>query len=374
MFLGSNKNKSMFENIYKNKNVLITGHTGFKGSWLTSWLLKLGANITGVSNEIPTKPAMFNEIGLASKILDINLDIRNLEDLKKVINSSKPDFVFHLAAQAIVSTSYRDPVETISTNVIGTMNVLEALRDYDKSCVAIMITSDKCYDNVEWTWGYRETDQLGGKDIYSGSKGAAELVIKSYVNSFFKNDERIKVCVGRAGNVIGGGDWAADRIIVDCMKAWNNNKKLEIRSPNATRPWQHVLEPLSGYLSLGQKLYNDKSINGEAFNFGPRSEQNHTVVQLIKDLSKFFELKNNLGYEITDNIKFHEASLLKLNCDKALSFLRWESTLHYKDTIRLVAEWYKHYYDKNSNLYEFTLNQINEYEKKATDNKKYWTK
>lgn len=363
----------MFENLYKNKNVLITGHTGFKGSWLTSWLLKLGANVTGVSNQIPTKPAMFDEIGLASKITDVKSDVRNLENLKKVIKSNQPDFIFHLAAQAIVSTSYTDPVETISTNVIGTMNVLEALKDYDRPCVAVMITSDKCYDNVEWIWGYRENDHLGGKDIYSGSKGAAELVIKSYVNSFFKDGNKIKVCVGRAGNVIGGGDWAADRIIVDCMKAWNNNKKLEIRSPNATRPWQHVLEPLSGYLSLGQKLYNDKSINGEAFNFGPRSEQNHTVVELIKDLSKYFKLKNNLGYEITGNIKFHEASLLKLNCDKALSFLKWEPTLHYKDTIRFVAEWYKYYYDNNSNLYEFTISQINEFEKEASYNNNYWT-
>ena len=367
------KKKKMFENIYKNKKVLITGHTGFKGSWLTSWLLKLEATIIGVSNDIPTNPAIFNEIGLKSKILDINLDIRNLKDLKKVIKINKPDFIFHLAAQAIVSTSYKDPVETISTNVIGTMNVLEALRDYDSPCIAVMITSDKCYDNVEWIWGYRENDHLGGKDIYSGSKGAAELVIKSYYNSFFKNSDKIRVCVGRAGNVIGGGDWAADRIIVDCMKAWNNNKKLEIRSPNATRPWQHVLEPLSGYLSLGQKIFNDNSINGEAFNFGPKSEQNQTVVQLIEDLSEFFELENNSAYEITGDIKFHEASLLKLNCDKALSFLNWESTLEYKDTIRLVAEWYKYYYYNNKDLYKFTLNQINEYEEVAIKNKKYWT-
>ena len=258
---------------------------------------------------------------------------------------------------------------------MGVVNVLEIARvtDYIKSIV--VITSDKCYNNVEWPWGYKETDHLGGKDIYSGSKGAAELIINSYYHSFFKDDDsNVKVATARAGNVIGGGDWAENRIVPDCMRAWSENEIVKIRSPNATRPWQHVLEPLSGYLSLGQKLYNDESINGEAFNFGPRSEQNHTVVQLIKDLSKYFEFKNNLGYEITDNIKFHEASLLKLNCDKALSSLKWESTLIYKDTIRLVAEWYKHYYNNDTNLYEFTINQINEYEKVAIDNKKHWTK
>ena len=366
----------MFKNIYKNKNVLVTGHTGFKGSWLTTWLIKLGANVSGISNGIPTNPSIFEEINLSKKINDIRLDIRDLNSLDNAINNCKPDFIFHLAAQAIVSKSYKDPVETISTNVIGTMNVLEVMRNYDcKKCNVIMITSDKCYDNVEWICGYKESDQMGGKDVYSGSKGAAELIIKSYVNSFFHENHPVKISTGRAGNVIGGGDWASDRIIVDCMKAWSKGQKLEIRSPKATRPWQHVLEPLSGYLTLGERLSNNLSLHGEAFNFGPRSEQNQTVVELIKDLSdnSSFKIKK---FEITDNINFHEASLLKLNCDKALSFLKWDSTLLYKETVNLVANWYDYFYntEKQKKLYDFTLDQISQYEEIAIKNNKIWTK
>ena len=363
----------MFNNIYNNKNVLITGHTGFKGSWLSSWLIKLGANVTGISDGIPTSPSMFEELNLSNKLNDLRCDIRDLDSLKKSIYDTKPDFIFHLAAQAIVSKSYSDPVDTISTNVIGTLNVLESLRNYKNPCTTIMITSDKCYDNVEWIWGYKESDHMGGKDVYSGSKGAAELIIKSYFNSFFLHNHPVKISTGRAGNVIGGGDWASDRIIVDCMKAWSNGEKLEIRSPEATRPWQHVLEPLSGYLSLGEKLYNDSSLHGEAFNFGPRSEQNQTVVELIKDLSNNCNFKHK-KFEITDNIKFHEASLLKLNCDKALSLLKWDSTLYYNQTINLVAKWYDKFYnsDSNNDLYKFTLDQITEYENIALDRKKSW--
>ncbi|MAC40702.1 MAG: CDP-glucose 4,6-dehydratase [Pelagibacterales bacterium] len=363
----------MFNNIYKNKKVLITGHTGFKGSWLSSWLIKLGANVTGISDGIPTSPSMFEELNLSNKLNDLRCDIRDLDSLKKAIYDTKPDFIFHLAAQAIVSKSYSNPVDTITTNVIGTMNILESLRDYKNPCTVIMITSDKCYDNVEWIWGYKESDQMGGKDVYSGSKGAAELIIKSYVNSFFNDNHPVKISTGRAGNVIGGGDWASDRIIVDCMKAWSNGEKLEIRSPEATRPWQHVLEPLSGYLSLGEKLHNDSSLHGEAFNFGPRSEQNQTVVELIKDLSNNCDFKDK-KFEITDNIKFHEASLLKLNCDKALSYLKWDSTLYYKQTIILVAKWYDKFYNSGSNndLYKFTLDQISEYENIALNSTKNW--
>ena len=365
----------MFKNTYKNKNVLVTGHTGFKGSWITTWLIKLGANVTGLSIGIPTSPSMFEEINLSNKINDIRLDVKDLDSVKKVINDCKPDFIFHLAAQAIVSKSYSDPVDTITTNVIGTMNILESLRYYDNSCTVIMITSDKCYDNVEWIWGYKESDHMGGKDVYSGSKGAAELIIKSYINSFFKNDHPVRIAIGRAGNVIGGGDWASDRIIVDCVKAWSTEKKLEIRSPEATRPWQHVMEPLSGYLTLGEKLHNNSNLHGEAFNFGPRSEQNQTVVELIKDLSQNLNFKTK-EFEITDNIKFHEASLLKLNCDKALAFLKWDSTLYYSDTINLVSKWYDQFYNFNNdkNLYDFTLNQISKYESIALENNKSWTK
>lgn len=365
----------MFLNTYKGKKVIVTGHTGFKGTWLSTWLIKLGANVIGVSKDIPTNPSMFNELNLSKQLKHIVEDVRNLSALKTIIDTEQPDFVFHLAAQAIVSTSYSDPVETMSTNVIGTMNIMEVLRNFSKPCTAIMITSDKCYENVEWIWGYKETDKMGGNDVYSGSKGAAELVIKSYIHSFFSSNHPVKIAIGRAGNVIGGGDWAQDRIVVDCMRAWSNSQNVEIRSPNATRPWQHVLEPLSGYLQLGEALTNDSKLHGEAFNFGPRAEQSHSVVSLIRDLAKqwgFSSLEE--AYKITGNIPFHEASLLKLNCDKALYFLKWESNLNYSETISLISSWYLAYYSNKSDLYEITLNQIGTYEKFAFDRKRAWAK
>ena len=366
----------MFANIYKNKKVLITGHTGFKGSWLTTWLLKLGANVVGVSKDIPTNPSMFKELNLEEKIKHYEEDIRDLSKVTEIILDEKPDFLFHLAAQPIVSTSYSDPIETISSNVMGTANILEALKTSNHNCTAIIITSDKAYDNVEQVWGYRENDKMGGKDIYSGSKGAAELIIKSYYYSFFKKENcNIKLAIGRAGNVIGGGDWAKDRIVVDCMKSWSRGEKVEIRSPNATRPWQHVLEPLSGYLNLGQVLYEDESLHGEAFNFGPRAEQNHTVVNLLTDLSKYWNFEDSSkAYKVTDNIPFHEAGLLKLNCDKALFYLKWQANLEYKDTIRFTSEWYYNFYkNKNKSALDKTLEQIMEYENMAKNKGLKWT-
>lgn len=366
----------MFNNIYSGKKVLITGHTGFKGSWLTAWLLKLGANVIGVSKDIPTKPSMFEELGLANRISHHVADIRNLEAMKTIILSERPDFLFHLAAQAIVSVSYSDPVETMTSNVVGTMNVLEALREVEHPCVAVLITSDKCYDNVEWVWGYRETDAMGGKDVYSGSKGAAELVIKSYVNSFFmKGDHPVRIGIGRAGNVIGGGDWAKDRIVVDCMRAWNEGRAVEIRSPQATRPWQHVLEPLSGYLALGAALAADRQLHGEAFNFGPRAEQNRTVVDLLTELGKHWGFASpEEACRVTDNIPFHEAGLLKLSCDKALFHLKWEATLSYVETIRLIGEWYSGYYREKADMYNLTLEQIASYEAFAGERDRIWIK
>ena len=251
----------MFNNPYQNKKVLITGHTGFKGSWLTTWLLRLGATVVGISKDILTNPSMFEILGLKDKIRHHSFDIRALNLLKNTIQKEKPDFIFHLAAQAIVSVSYEDPVETITSNAIGTMNLLESLRKIDWGCTAVIITSDKCYDNVEREQGYKETDTLGGKDIYSGSKGAAELIIKSYLESFFLSfNHPVKVGIARAGNVIGGGDWAKDRIVVDSIKAWSKKRFVEIRSPKATRPWQHVLEPLSGYLVLAYYLKKNHSL------------------------------------------------------------------------------------------------------------------
>ena len=365
----------MFNNIYKDKKVLITGHTGFKGTWLTIWLLKLGAKVVAISKDIPTNPSMFEESNLKEKIKHYQEDIRDLDRMKDIISTEKPEILFHLAAQPIVSTSYSDPIETISSNVMGTTNILESLKMSNHICTAIIITSDKAYDNVEQVWGYKEDDKMGGKDIYSGSKGAAELIIKSYYHSFFKNTEsNIKLAIGRAGNVIGGGDWAKDRIVVDCMEAWSQNKVVEIRSPEATRPWQHVLEPLSGYLNLGQVLYEDDTLNGEAFNFGPRAEQNHTVKQLLEDLSVYWNFEDvNDAFTITDNIPFHEAGLLKLNCDKALYHFKWQANLEYKDTIRFTSEWYYSFYKSESNIFDKTLDQISEYENMAKEKELAWT-
>jgi CDP-glucose 4,6-dehydratase len=369
------KINEIFGNVYYGKKVLITGHTGFKGTWLTSWLLKLGANIIGISKDIPSCPSMFELIN-HKDISDFRFCITNLELLKKTVLNVEPDFIFHLAAQPIVSKSYLDPYETIMSNVIGTTNILETLRFIKKECKVIIITSDKCYDNIESIWGYKEIDKLGGKDIYSGSKGAAEIIIKSYYESFFKNNHFIKIAIARAGNVIGGGDWAKDRIVVDSVTAWNLGLKVEIRSPKATRPWQHVLEPLSGYLRLGQMLFVENSlVNGEAFNFGPKSEQNHTVIKLLKDLSKYWGFKNNTNaYEITDNIPFNEAGLLKLNCEKASLFLNWEPTLTYEETIEFIGEWYHTYYIKKGDIEKLTYNQIDLFELKALENKLIWIK
>lgn len=365
----------MFANIYKNKKILITGHTGFKGTWLTTWLLKLGANVIGISKDIPTHPAMFEVLQLEDKIRHYQQDIRDLSAITAIITDTKPDFLFHLAAQPIVSTSYTNPIETISSNVMGTANILEALKTSNHPCTAIIITSDKAYDNVEQVWGYKEDDKMGGKDIYSGSKGAAELIIKSYYHSFFKSDKcNVKLAIGRAGNVIGGGDWAQDRIVVDCMTAWSKGEKVEIRSPNATRPWQHVLEPLSGYLHLGAKLYQNNALAGEAFNFGPRAEQNHTVKQLLEDLSLYWNFKQtNEAFSVTDNIPFHEAGLLKLNCDKALFHLKWQATMQYAQTIKFTSEWYYDFYHNISDIYKKTIDQISKYEALAKESNQSWT-
>jgi len=363
----------MLLNIYKNKRVLITGNTGFKGSWLTVWLLKLGAKVCGVSDEIPTNPSMFEQLSLEKKIEHHYVDVRDLDKLQQVVNKFKPDFIFHLAAQAIVSKSYEDPLNTITTNVIGTSNILESIKNIKHKCAAVMITSDKCYENVEWEWGYKETDHLGGKDIYSASKGAAEMIFHSYYHSFFENkNPNINIGSARAGNVIGGGDWAKDRIVVDCIKNWADGKTVEIRSPEATRPWQHVLEPLSGYLTLGANLFNNSKLNGESFNFGPKAEQNRTVLELIKDLGDGFNISNNIAkYKVIDNIPFHEAGLLKLNCDKSLFHLKWEANLYYKDCIDLVRDWYLSNI-REENMYDVTFDQIDFYERKANQKELIW--
>jgi CDP-glucose 4,6-dehydratase len=367
-----------FTGVYQGKSVLVTGHTGFKGSWLVAWLLKLGAKVIGFSDRIPTEPAMFEVLGLESRIEHHLGDVRDAATVLKLIQDTRPDFVFHLAAQAIVSTSYQEPLDTISTNVMGTANILEALRHLDHFCTAVIITSDKCYENVEWLWGYKETDYLGGRDIYSGSKGAAEVIFHSYYWSFFRDPQKtpVRIATGRAGNVIGGGDWAKDRIIVDCVRSWVQGQTVNIRSPDSTRPWQHVLEPLSGYLTLGSELSRDQSLCGESFNFGPRTEQNKTVVTLLGDLRRHWaQDPTGESYRITDHIPFHEAGLLRLNCDKAAFHLKWEATLNYAECVEMVGRWYSNFYGDNPlNSYDLTLSQIDQYENAAVSRNLAWIK
>lgn len=365
---------SFFNHAYKGRKVLVTGHTGFKGSWLATWLTKLGAEVCGYSNHIPTSPSLFEASGLDKQIRHELGDIRDIERLRAVYRSFKPDFVFHLAAQAIVSTSYAEPFETFSVNAMGTAVVLEVLRESDSPCVAVLITSDKAYDNVEWPWGYRETDRLGGKDIYSGSKGAAELVFNSYYHSFFtKPDCPIRIATARAGNVIGGGDWATDRIVADCVRAWCRNDVVQIRSPNATRPWQHVLEPLSGYLALGSKMVDESGLHGESFNFGPRAEQNATVLELLASLAKVWGFDNpDDGYVVTNNSPFQESSLLKLNIDKALLALRWEPNLSYAECMEMTGVWYRDVQKHGASAAELTRAQIAEYENIAAARLRVW--
>jgi len=358
-------------NIFQNKVVLITGHTGFKGSWLATWLESLGARVIGVSLDPPSQPSHFEATKLAKSIKDHRLDIRDGDALKSLISKSQPDFVFHLAAQSLVHQSYLNPVETYETNVLGTLNMLEGLRLLEKSCIAILITSDKCYENVEWVWGYRETDSIGGPDPYSASKGGAELAIRSHIKSFFRKNCPVRIAVGRAGNVIGGGDWAQDRIIPDCVRSWAKDESVKLRNPQSTRPWQHVLEPLRGYLTLAAELHQRKELHGEAFNFGPPAHHNHTVLELVQLMSNHWEQVH--WDDVSDNLETpYESSLLKLNCDKALHLLDWEAILSFQETVRITAEWYRSYYKNPSTIREVSLSQIHEYEALASSEGLSW--
>lgn len=363
----------MFENIYKGKKVLVTGHTGFKGSWLCTWLLNLGADVAGYSIGIPTSPSHFLELEIENKIQHFIGDIRDYDKLKNVCDNFNPEIIFHLAAQPLVRESYYNPKETFEVNMIGTLNILEVIRERkDKVKVGVIITSDKAYDNVEWVYGYREDDKLGGEDPYSGSKGAAELVAKSYMHSFFNNGYP-NIATTRAGNVIGGGDWAKDRIVPDIIRSWSEDKKVEIRSPYSTRPWQHVLEPLSGYLCLGAELYKENSVfRNMAFNFGPDSKVNKNVGELIDEIH--IRWKDSPGWinKYIDDGK-PEANLLKLSCDRANILLKWYPVLDFVETIDFTASWYINYYKIKSNIFEYTTEQINIYTNKAKERSITWS-
>lgn len=356
---------------FKNSKVLITGHTGFKGSWLSIWLQQLGAQVVGLSLNIPTKPSHFEAAGLDNLMEDYRIDIRDGIALKALVRDIQPDFVFHLAAQPLVRRSYSDPVETWQTNALGTVNILESLRVLKKPCVAVMITSDKCYDNVEWVWGYRETDALGGPDPYSASKGAAELAIRSYIRSYFPKDGLVRIGVGRAGNVIGGGDWAEDRIVPDCVRAWSQGESVQLRNPIATRPWQHVLEPLSGYITLAISLHENSKLHGQPFNFGPNMHQNHSVGDLVSAMANHWD---KVQWEDVSSQYGgpHESSLLKLNCDKAVHYLNWQAVMDFESTVKMTAEWYRNFYTIPGNICELSQNQILTYTEIAKNKKLSW--
>ncbi len=363
-----------FNNKFKGRRVVVIGHTGFKGSWLTAWLQLLGAEVAGFSKDIPTSPSHFELAQLGQEILDVRGDITDYKKLFTFLTDFKPEIIFHLGANAIVSDCLENPQDAFITNTIGTINVLEAIRHLPSVRSTVIVTSDKCYENVEWDYGYRESDRLGGKDPYSASKACAEIAFSSYFRSYLQNIPNLKIATARAGNVIGGGDWAKSRIIPDCIRSWTGKKSVEIRNPGATRPWQHVLEPLSGYLLLAINLLDEESTNnGESFNFGPTAEVNKEVAALINEMKKHWK---NVDYKVQHDHVLHkkEASLLKLCCDKSLAVLNWLPTLNFEETVEMTASWYRNWHENPESVKDFTVNQIKHFEELAQNRGMIWTK
>jgi CDP-glucose 4,6-dehydratase len=309
---------------------------------------------------------MFEDLGIEKNITQFYGDIADRKSLFDALKIVKPNFVFHLAAQSIVSTSYSNPLKTFKTNSLGTATLLDVMVELDFNCVAVMITSDKCYENDERVTGYREDDRLGGRDPYSASKAAAEIFLSAYIRSFFSEGLKLRIGIARAGNVIGGGDWNTNRIVVDCAKAWLHREKVSIRNPEATRPWQHVLEPLSGYLRLAQKLSESQDLHGEAFNFGPNESNVYTVNQIVSRLGKHWGHEDVAKHlELSGNKTMHESSLLSLNCEKAAQELSWSPRLEIDECLKLVADWYIQFGRNPGKLFELTLEQIKFYESKV---------
>lgn len=350
-------------NIYKDKKVFLTGHTGFKGSWLSMILHTLGAKVYGYALNPPTNPSLY-EVAEVSKIVDSRIaDIRDYQTLSKTLSEINPDIIIHMAAQPLVRDSYINPVETYAINVMGTVNVLEAIRYIDSVKAVINVTTDKCYENKEWLWGYREYEPMGGYDPYSNSKGCSELITSSFRNSFFNPQDygtkhHVAIASARAGNVIGGGDWAEDRLIPDFIRAINNNWKVKIRSPHAIRPWQHVLEPLYGYLALGAKLLTNNCDFAEGWNFGPNDNDAKPVEWIIKKICLLWG--NGASFEIDSNPQPHEASYLKLDCSKAKANIGWYPKWDIETTLKKIIDWTKAY-NQGENMYLFCQKQINEY-------------
>jgi len=340
---------------WNGKTVLITGHTGFKGSWLTLWLKKLGSRVIGFSKDIPTTPSLFELADVANGINSIQGDIRNFNQIQQVIKNTEPEIIFHMAAQSLVRTSYENPRETYETNVMGTINLLDAIRDSKKTRVVINVTSDKCYENKELDRPYVEEDPLGGYDPYSSSKACSELVSSAFRNSYFQeNNHTISLSSVRAGNVIGGGDWAKDRLIPDFIQSLEDNRTLKIRNPDAIRPWQYVLEPLSGYLQLAEKMWFNGKIFAQAWNFGP-NEESKKVSWIINKISNMYGKQIGILSDKSDNL--HEAKILNLDCSKSQTKLNWIPKTNIEKGLEMTVNWYKEY-QKKSNMKEVSEKQI----------------
>lgn len=369
--------ENIFNGVYKNKTVLVTGHTGFKGAWLSTWLQALGARVIGYSLPAPTKPSLFESSGLKNRIVSITGDVRDRDRLKNVFREYSPALVFHLAAQPLVRRSYIEPVTTYETNVMGTLNILESARGTESVRACLIVTSDKCYENKEWAYSYRENDPLGGYDPYSSSKACAELVTDSYRKSFLNSTEpgdRKAVSTARAGNVIGGGDWAEDRIVPDIIKALTEDRPVSVRNPDAVRPWQHVLEPLAGYLWLVTLMFIYKERYSAAWNFGPGSSGSIRVRDIVEQVIKLWGSGawDDLSGENKNTL--HEANFLKLDCTRANNILGWYPVYNVSDALEATVNWYFRYYrNKGDDIYTFTLNQIKDYVEKARQGKSVWT-
>ena len=355
--LGIKKGK-VDSNFWKGKKVYLTGHTGFKGSWLSLWLQSMEVILKGYSLDVNTKPALFEQAHVASGMESEIGDIRNLEKLTESMASFNPDVLIHMAAQPLVRLSYLNPVETYTTNVIGTVNVLEAARKCSNLKAIVSVTTDKCYENKEWMWGYRENDPMGGYDPYSSSKGCAELVTSAYRRSYFSCNETASLASARAGNVIGGGDWSEDRLIPDILRSFEKSHPVVVRNPRSTRPWQHVLEPLSGYLVLAQELFINGDKFAEAWNFGPSDKDCKPVSWVVNKMVEYWG--NSASWVLDKNKNPHEAGFLKLDCSKASTMLNWYPKLNLKDSIKSIVEWHKLYL-RGKDLRKQCVKEINNY-------------
>ncbi|WP_312518678.1 CDP-glucose 4,6-dehydratase [Anaerospora sp.] len=353
------------DKFWEGKRVFITGHTGFKGSWLSLWLQTLGAQVIGYALQPPSNPSLFDAAHVSDGMISLEGDILDYPKLQVALQKHKPDIVIHMAAQSLVRNSYQYPIETLSTNIIGTANVLETVRHTPEVQVVINVTSDKCYENREWVWGYRENESMGGHDPYSCSKGCAELVISSYRRSYFSADHTGNIASVRAGNVIGGGDWAIDRIVPDCIRAIHKEQSILLRNPHAIRPWQHVLEPLSGYLLLVQKLWDGGKTYAEGWNFGPNESHAWSVGKMVDVFCRLWGQEAKWSVNSCDYL--HEAHYLKLDSSKARHKLGWYPVLNMQDTLAMTVEWYKRYF-AGEDPRAITLEQIAQYQKICKEN------